>query len=115
MSRSTDKKSATESSGGVRITPALYGASLKKTSNSDAKGRVVLGPQHANKMFRVSEQPDGNLLLEPLVAIHEREIWFYKNPEVQAMVQKGIRQSKAGRGKYLGSFAEFAEGDADED
>lgn len=87
----------------------------KKTSKSDSKGRVVLGPQYANKMFRVSEQPDGNLLLEPVVTVHEREIWFYKNPEVQAMVQEGIRQSRESKGKYLGSFAAFATIDIDEE
>lgn len=92
----------------------VYPISATKTSNSDAKGRVVLGPKHANKMFRVSEQPDGNLLLEPVVAVHEREVWFYKNPEAQAMVQEGIRQSRAGKGKDLGSFAEFANDDTDE-
>jgi len=82
---------------------------VTKTSNSDAKGRVVLGAQHANKMFRISEQPDGNLLLEPVIAVHEREVWFYRNPEAQAMVQEGIRQSREGKGKDLGSFAEFAD------
>jgi len=80
-----------------------------KTSRSDAKGRVVLGPRHANKMFVVSEQPDGNLLLEPVVFVHERETWLYRNPEAMAMVREGIQQSKAGKGKYLGSFAKYAE------
>ena len=86
-----------------------------KTSNSDSKGRVVLGPQYANKMFRMSEQPDGNLLLEPVVTVHEREVWFYKNPEVQAMVQEGIRQSRSGKGKYLGSFAQYANLEIDDE
>lgn len=83
-----------------------------KTSNADAKGRIVLGPRHANKMFRVSEQPDGNLLLEPMVTVHEREAWFFKNPQVQEVVQEGIRQSRAGETSYFGSFAEHAEDEA---
>jgi hypothetical protein len=88
---------------------------LKKTSNSDAKGRVVLGPQFANKMFRVSEQADGNVLLEPVVTVHEREVWFYKNPAVQAMVQVGIRQSRAGETVYLGPFGQYADLDVDDE
>lgn len=87
----------------------------EKTSNSDSKGRVVLGPKHANKLFRVTEEPDGNILLEPVVTIHEREIWLYRNPTAMAMVQKGIEESKAGKGKYLGSFAKYADIDIDED
>jgi hypothetical protein len=102
-------------SGKVQVKSETKSGTLKKTSNSDAKGRVVLGPQFANKMFRVSEQADGNVLLEPVVTVHEREVWFYKNPEAQAMVQEGIRQSREGKGKYLGSFAEYANIDIDDE
>ena len=93
----------------VKEASAAYSGDPSRTGNSDSKGRLVLGPKHANKMFRISEQPDGNLLLEPVVAVHEREVWFYRNQEVQGMVQEGIRQSRAGKGKHLGSFAKFAE------
>jgi len=86
-----------------------------RTAQSDSKGRVALGRLFANKMFRVSEQPDGNVLLEPVVTVHEREAWFFQNPEVQAMVQEGIRQSREGKGQYLGSFAEHADADIDDD
>lgn len=44
-----------------------------RIANSDGKGRIVLGSAQANKMFRISALSDGNLLLEPVVAIHERE------------------------------------------
>lgn len=104
-----------DSTSGKYVSVNLKSGTVKKTSNSDSKGRVVLGPQYANKMFRVSEQPDGNVLLEPVVTVHEREVWFYKNPEVQAMVQEGIRQSLAGETVSLGSFAQYADLDIDED
>jgi hypothetical protein len=64
-------------------------------------------------MFRISEQPDGNVLLEPVVTVHEREVWFYKNPEVQAIVQEGLRQSRDAETVDLGSFAQFADLDDD--
>ena len=88
---------------------------LKETSNSDAKGRLVLGPKFANKMFRISEQPDGNLLLEPVLAVHEREVWLYRNALARAMVGEGIQQSREGKGKSLGSFAQFANLEIDEE
>jgi hypothetical protein len=84
-------------------------ASELKTTNADSKGRVTLGPPHANRTFRISAEPNGNLILEPVVVVHEREAWLYRNPEAMAMVRKGIEQSKKGKGKYLGSFAGFAE------
>ena len=105
MAKTTDKKSATK--------PASTAASIKKTSNSDAKGRVVLGPRYANKMFRVSEQPDGNVLLEPVVTVHEREVWLFNNPEALQMVRQGIRESQEGKGTYVGSFADYADLDVD--
>ena len=112
MAKTTAKQLTVASGKTVYATSATV---LKKTSNADAKGRVVLGPKYANKMFRVSEQPDGNLLLEPVVAVHEREVWFYRNPEAQAMVQEGIRQSRAGETVFLGSFAQYADLDIDDD
>ena len=66
-------------------------------------------------MFRISAQPDGNFLLEPMVVVHEREVWFYKNPEAQAMVQEGMAQSLQNQGKYLGSFAQYADIEIDDE
>lgn len=123
MAKTTGKKATVESSksgkpvgssGSFKVGSSTSTSVVKKTSNADAKGRVVLGPQHANKMFRVSEQPDGNLLLEPVVAVHEREVWFYRNPKAQAMVQEGIRQSRTGETVFLGSFAQYADLDIDD-
>ena len=96
----------------VKEASAAYGSPVR-TSNADSKGRVVLGAQFANKMFRVSEQPDGNLLLEPVVAVHEREAWLYHNPEALASVRRGIEESKAGKGEYLGSFSKYANDNKD--
>lgn len=80
-----------------------------KTSRADTKGRIVLGAAQANKTFRITEQPNGNVLLEPVVVIHEQEAWLFKNPKALAMVKRGIEQSKAGKTVYLGSFAKYAD------
>lgn len=53
---------------------------FQRTGFADPKGRIVLGSKFANKMFRVSEQPDGNLLLEPMIAVHEREFVKFVEP-----------------------------------
>ena len=76
---------------------------LKETSDADAKVRVVLGPKFAN------------LLLEPVMVVHEHEAWFYRNPEAMTRVQAALHQSKAGKGKSLGSCSQYADFELDED
>jgi len=76
---------------------------------------VVLGAAQANKTFRITQQPNGNLLLEPVVVMHEREAWLFKNPKALAMVKKGMEQSRAGKTVYLGSFAKYADIEIDDD
>ncbi len=100
---------------GVTEAAAVYTkAPLPKLNSSDSKGRVALGTANANKLWQVEEQPDGSILLTPMVAVPEREVWFYKNSEAQAMVQKGLEQSRAGETVYLGSFAEYLTKDDEE-
>lgn len=86
------------------VVPVSQGSSEREV---DAKGRITLGPAYANRRMRIVPQEDGDLLLEPVVSIHEREAWLFENPEALALVQEGIRQSKKSKGKYLGSFAEY--------
>jgi hypothetical protein len=86
----------------------------RRTSNSDSKGRIVLGSKHANRTYRVQELPDGNILLEPIVMVHEREAWLYRNPEALAAVLEGIEQSKRGETVDLGSFAQYADDEIDD-
>lgn len=98
---------------GVNEAAAVYAkAPLPKLNSSDSKGRVALGTANANKLWQVEEQPDGSILLTPMVAVPEREVWFYKNPEAQAMVQKGLEQSRAGETVYLGYFADELDSDS---
>lgn len=92
---------------GVKEAAAVYTkVPLPKLNSSDSKGRVALGTANANKLWQVEEQPDGSILLTPMVAVPEREVRFYKNPEAQAMVQQGSEQSQTGKTIYLGSFAD---------
>ncbi|MBI1756887.1 MAG: hypothetical protein HYR64_07260 [Fimbriimonas ginsengisoli] len=87
---------------GVRIAPA------------DEQGKLSLGRRHSNRLFRVSEQPDGNLLLEPVVMVHEREAWLYRNPVAFEAVKRGIEESRAGLARPAGPFIQYAD-DEDEE
>ena len=68
--------------------------------NADNEGGISLGANHADKFFRVTEQPNSDLLLTPVV-IHEREAWLFKNPEALAIVRRGMEESSANKGEYL--------------
>jgi hypothetical protein len=51
----------------------------------------------------------GQILLDPVVSISERELWLWQNPEAIASVQRGIEQAESGNLQKLGSFAQYAE------
>lgn len=77
----------------------------------DSAGRITIGREHKDKLFAVQPQPNGDILLSPVVVRHEREVWLYDNPEALASVKRGLAQSARGEGEYLGSFAQYADDD----
>ncbi|MCH8273880.1 MAG: hypothetical protein IH851_03740 [Armatimonadetes bacterium] len=79
----------------------------------DKSGRLVLGKKFARKLYAVRHRSNGDILLSARAHVHEREAWLLKNPEALASVRRGIEQSKAGRGRQLGSFAEHADDELD--
>ncbi len=80
----------------------------KTVRQTDSAGRIIIGKEFRDKPFAVQLQPDGNILLSPVVVRHEREAWLYENPEAMASVLRGLDQSARGEGRSLGSFAEYA-------
>ncbi len=75
----------------------------------DAKGRITLGKlAEGVSSFRVSEQPGGAYLLEPMVEIPAQESWLFQNKKALASVRKGLTQSAKGEVRSRGSFTKFA-------
>jgi hypothetical protein len=86
------------------------------TVRPDSKGRITLGNLAKGvSSFRIHQEADGRIVLEPFAEIPARELWLYKNPEALAMVERGLADSAAGRTSYLGSFAQYANDDISED
>ena len=88
--------------------PPTQEKNTAKTVNADARGRITLGSKAGNKDYRVTETPQGDIVLTPVVQIPERELWLWRNPEALAAVREGMAQAAAEEVHDLGSFAEFA-------
>jgi hypothetical protein len=84
----------------------------------DSRGRVSLGRAGAEpgRRYRVEHNVDGVLLLIPVVSIPEREMIVWRSPELAAAIREGITEAADGGTVDLGSFAQYAgEDDEDED
>jgi len=99
--------------GAAHLDIAMNGS--KKITRADAKGRVSLGANSAGREFVVIETRTGyRVEAVKTVVVPEDEAWLWQNPLALRMVLEGIEQSKAAKGRYLGSFEEFADVDPDE-
>lgn len=49
-----------------------------------------------------------------LESIPENQRWLWQNPEALAMVLRGLQEAASGKGRYLGSFAEYADLEIDD-
>lgn len=82
---------------------------VKESVQPDSRGRVTLGQLAQGKNYRILVNEAGQILLDPVVSIPERELWLWQNPEAISAVQRGIQQSAAGDVQELRSFAEYAD------
>ncbi len=83
----------------------------------DSKNRVYLTqylPDYKIDSFRVTTKGD-KIILEPMVEIPAREMWLHQNPKALKSVNEGIKDAEEGRLHSLGSFAEFANENLEED
>ncbi|GAB7188963.1 hypothetical protein ATKI12_8794 [Kitasatospora sp. Ki12] len=83
----------------------------------DSRGRVSLGRAGAKpgRRYRVESNPDGVLLLTPVVSIPEREMQVWTDPLLAERIRAGIEQAQRGETVDLGDFSEYLDQDDGED
>jgi hypothetical protein len=83
----------------------------------DARRRVSLGKvgRAEHTRYQVLENDLGEILLVPLVSVPARELIVWEDAQVRSSLARGMEQAAAGQVTDLGSFAEFAADDEDDD
>jgi hypothetical protein len=82
---------------------------IKDAVRSDNRGRLTLGNVAKAKSYRVLINDAGQILLDPVVNIPEKELWILQNSVARASLEVGIQQASSGEVHDLGSFAQYAD------
>ena len=88
---------------------------LLREATIEADGTLHLGDNAVAQRYRILINENGQLLLDPIAPIDDREQWLWQNPDAIAMVQTGITQAAQGKIQSLGSFAQYANLDIDDE
>lgn len=72
-----------------------------KAQESNALGKLLLGLVHQTSFMVKNSYMSRE-------DIPEEERWLWQNPRAWASLERGLRQAQAGKGRYLGSFAQYA-------
>lgn len=88
---------------------------IEEVVQSDSQGNIALETGIKSKTYRVLTNDLGQILLEPIVDIPERERWLFENPEALAAVKQGLKEAAEGKGEYIGSFAQYADLEIDDE
>lgn len=87
---------------------------IKHSSLADDRGRLTLGSIAKKKNYRVMINELGQILLDPIVNIPEKEIWLWKNQSALKSLNQGLEEATKGETQDLGSFAEYVDLDIDD-
>lgn len=87
---------------------------IKPSSRADDRGRLTIGAVAKRKNYRVMINRSGQILLDPIVNIPEKEVWLWKNQSTLNSLKRGLKEAEAGETQDLGSFAEYADLDTDD-
>lgn len=82
---------------------------VKGIVEPDSQGRLSIGAIAKGKSYRVQINDAGQILLDPVVLIPERELCLHQNPEAIASIQRGLQQAAVGEIYELGSLAQYAD------
>ena len=61
---------------------------------ADSKGRVVLGPQFANKPVIIEEVDETEVRVIAAEVVPQRELWLHRNIKARDSVHRGLAQAK---------------------
>ena len=91
---------------------------IKEDIQADAWGRIRLGTECSNRHYRILMNASGELLLVPMVAIPEQELWVFQNPRVRESLKRGLAEARTGNFAEetvdLGAMLKLAESIPDE-
>ena len=62
---------------------------------ADSKGRIVLGPQFANKPVIIEKVDDTEVRVIAAEVVPQRELWLHRNNQARDSVHRGLEQAKA--------------------
>ncbi|NJM62243.1 MAG: hypothetical protein HC849_21850 [Oscillatoriales cyanobacterium RU_3_3] len=82
---------------------------LKKLISTDSQGYLSLNLEPKSTEYRVFVNEAGQILLDPVTNIPDREQWLWQNPEALASIKCGLTQAAKGEVHYLGNFSEYAD------
>ena len=84
-----------------------------ETISADGRGRVTLGAEVKDTLFRVSRNEVGQILLTPVVTVPKHQAWLWQNQLAMASVQRGMQQAAQGD-VHPADFSQYADLDIDD-
>ncbi|MDQ2098761.1 MAG: hypothetical protein QQW96_14060 [Tychonema bourrellyi B0820] len=82
---------------------------LKNLISTDPQGCLSLNLEPKSTEYRVLINEAGQILLDPITNIPDREQWLWQNPQALAAVKCGLAQAAKGEVHDLGDFSEYAD------
>jgi len=82
---------------------------IKNSISTDRQGQLSLNIETKSTEYRVFVNEAGQILLDPIANIPDREQWLWQNPEALALVKCGLAQAAKGEVHDLGDFSEYAD------
>ncbi|MCP2727034.1 hypothetical protein [Limnofasciculus baicalensis] len=80
---------------------------VKDSIQTDEQGCINLELETRSTEYRIFTNKLGQILLDPISNIPDREQWLWQNSEALASVQRGIEQAAKGEVHDLGDFSQY--------
>ncbi|PSB20599.1 hypothetical protein C7B65_06760 [Phormidesmis priestleyi ULC007] len=87
---------------------------LASQTQVNREGYIHLGSAASEQCYRVLVNDAGQILLDPIDNLPEREQWLWQNSTALSSVQQGIEQVAEGNQRSLGTFAQHADLDIED-